>query len=278
MRRIGNRYRDDHACEVPLVRVDWGGITRPVHEGIVDQLRGVIADWEAKGGHDWYPIRQWWGYARRQCAGDSWHEVALAVDVNPAENPYVSKRDPCPSDMPREFVDLFRSRGFGWGGAWNSVCDAMHMSKGPNEGGDGRIYVTEEEDEDMPLTEDDLEKIENRMRAVVADDAPEIVRSAVARGIALWPSTEVLGTLSEGDEGRWTLVDGTHLWLTAVERAEVTVHRSTLKGDNGSPMGITVRTLEPQDLAAVEAPHLVVGVRCDSGGPVAVQAFPRGRV
>ena len=37
--------------------------------------------------------------------------------------------------MPKEFVKAFTSEGFGWGGAWKSVKDAMHFSLSPNEGG-----------------------------------------------------------------------------------------------------------------------------------------------
>ena len=34
-----------------------------------------------------------------------------------------------------EFVECFTSEGFGWGGNWRSVKDAMHFSLAPNEGG-----------------------------------------------------------------------------------------------------------------------------------------------
>ena len=37
--------------------------------------------------------------------------------------------------MPKAFVQAFTSEGFGWGGAWTSVKDAMHFSLSPNEGG-----------------------------------------------------------------------------------------------------------------------------------------------
>jgi len=44
----------------------------------------------------------------------------------------------CTTDMPRAFVQLFLDEGWGWGCNWNSTKDAMHFSKAPGEGGNGR--------------------------------------------------------------------------------------------------------------------------------------------
>lgn len=126
-------------CREPLVPFTWAGLTRPVHEGIVGQLEEIRAEWERRGGQAAYEIRSWWGYAPRDCKTGA-HPRAVALDINPAENPMVSKRTPCPSDMPQWFIDLFKARGFGHGADWKSKCDAMHFSKLPNEGGNGRIY------------------------------------------------------------------------------------------------------------------------------------------
>jgi D-alanyl-D-alanine carboxypeptidase/Putative peptidoglycan binding domain len=72
---------------------------------------------------------------RQTTSGGSWsaHAWAVAVDINPEKNPFT--RGALITDMPRDFVECFTSEGFGWGGAWRSVKDAMHFSLAPNEGG-----------------------------------------------------------------------------------------------------------------------------------------------
>ena len=64
------------------------------------------------------------------------HAWAVAVDINPEKNPFT--KGALITDMPRSFVECFTSEGFGWGGAWRSVKDAMHFSLAPNEGGTPR--------------------------------------------------------------------------------------------------------------------------------------------
>ena len=73
------------------------------------------------------------------------HATGMAVDVNPLQNPYV-KGETVEPESAREYADrtvdfphkitpedlcckLFRSRGFQWGGAWNSVKDYQHFEK-----------------------------------------------------------------------------------------------------------------------------------------------------
>lgn len=73
------------------------------------------------------------------------HATGMAVDVNPLQNPYV-KGEVVEPESAREYADrtvdfphkitaddlcckLFRSRGFQWGGAWNSVKDYQHFEK-----------------------------------------------------------------------------------------------------------------------------------------------------
>jgi hypothetical protein len=73
----------------------------------------------------------------------SMHAYGLAVDVNPAENPYVGcgqSRDPKtrpyfdrshhrPLMVTAHTVEAFRSVGWGWGGSWTgSTKDYMHFS------------------------------------------------------------------------------------------------------------------------------------------------------
>jgi D-alanyl-D-alanine carboxypeptidase/Putative peptidoglycan binding domain len=62
------------------------------------------------------------------------HSWAAAVDVNPEQNPFSSKAILI-TDMPREFREVFKRHGLGWGGDWRSVKDAMHFSMDRGEQG-----------------------------------------------------------------------------------------------------------------------------------------------
>jgi hypothetical protein len=58
----------------------------------------------------------------------SFHAFGRAIDINPAQNPYVKPpKKPMKSDMPVEFVRLFTDLGFRWGGNWSTVSDPMHF-------------------------------------------------------------------------------------------------------------------------------------------------------
>lgn len=73
------------------------------------------------------------------------HARGMAVDINPMQNPYVKGEVVLPEsaqeyadrtvDFPHKITNedlcckLFRSRGFQWGGAWNSVKDYQHFEK-----------------------------------------------------------------------------------------------------------------------------------------------------
>jgi D-alanyl-D-alanine carboxypeptidase/Putative peptidoglycan binding domain len=73
---------------------------------------------------------------RKTTGGGAWsaHSWPVAVDINPDKNPF-SKQGHLVTNMPREFVDCFRTEGFGWGGDWTKPKDAMHFSLSPNERG-----------------------------------------------------------------------------------------------------------------------------------------------
>ena len=74
----------------------------------------------------------------------SWHNSGLAIDINPAYNPF---KKPRPADAPDPYTDmpaggtgslmsdLASKHGLGWGGDWTGSIDAMHFSAGKNEGG-----------------------------------------------------------------------------------------------------------------------------------------------
>lgn len=121
--------------------VDLFGHSVTVHQCAAPSLRRINQRWEDAGGNDLYQVNVAGGYACRSTVSGSRcsnHSYGLAVDFNPEQNPY---GDEYITDMPDEFVNLFRDEGWGWGGDWNSVSDAMHFSKaggsqGGNEGGD----------------------------------------------------------------------------------------------------------------------------------------------
>lgn len=74
---------------------------------------------------------------RKTVSGSSWsaHAWAAAVDINPEQNPF-SSQGTLKTNMPRDFREAFKQHGFGWGGDWDSVKDAMHFSMDKGEGGD----------------------------------------------------------------------------------------------------------------------------------------------
>ncbi|MDP8961504.1 MAG: M15 family metallopeptidase [Actinomycetota bacterium] len=128
-------------CKIPLVTVRAFDKSFPVHAGIAEDVAWIDRQWRARGGHAAYRVDSIWFYnCRKTTSGRSWsqHAYGWAGDINPARNPY-SKR--LITDMPRWWIDLWKARGFGWGGDWSSVKDAMHFSKAPREGGNGRLFV-----------------------------------------------------------------------------------------------------------------------------------------
>jgi len=84
---------------------------------------------------DGYTIYSLGGYVHRQSRGSkkwSYHASGVAIDINPAENPYQKTFE---SDMPANTSAIAKKYGLGWGGDWNSVKDAMHFSMAKGERG-----------------------------------------------------------------------------------------------------------------------------------------------
>lgn len=98
-----------------------------------------------------YEIKQLGGYAKRQAVGSSsWscHASGAAIDINwpnPVFNTYPNgfyKPRPANApmtDMPANTKEIANKHGLGWGGAWNSLDDAMHFSAHTSEGGSFRF-------------------------------------------------------------------------------------------------------------------------------------------
>jgi len=129
------------ACDVTkIVSVTAFGKTFKIHQGLVSSIQAINAAWEAMPEAERYVVNSIGGYNCRKVKGsNNWssHAFGTAVDINPSKNPFGSELE---TDMPEAFVSLWTSQGWGWGGAWTSVKDAMHFSKyPPSEGGNGII-------------------------------------------------------------------------------------------------------------------------------------------
>lgn len=207
----GNHVSDWAPCEVPLRRVRAFEVVLTVHEGVTAAIARVDAGYRAANGAARYPVRQSVTAAyncRRTTSGTSMskHSWGVAVDVNWDKNPYGKKLI---TDMPRWFIDLWKAEGFGWGGDWNSVKDAMHYSKFPNEGGDGRLYVGSAPRPEPVITtiqEDEVETLH------AGNPRTTIHRQSGERGFSL--SSDQLGNeartkirVAKGRFGFWPFIE-----------------------------------------------------------------------
>ncbi len=130
------------ACdETKIVPITAFGKTFRIHQGLVTNIQAVEQQWLAMPEDQRYKITSIGGYNCRKVKGtQTWssHAFGTAVDINPNKNPFTS--GPLVTDMPPSFVQLWTSHGWGWGGGWDSVKDAMHFSKYPTaEDGDATI-------------------------------------------------------------------------------------------------------------------------------------------
>lgn len=190
-------------CKVPLRRIELvRAVWITIHEGATASCGRFRDLYEAADGYNRYPIRQRDTAAyvcRRTISGRTWSKHSIcAIDINWTTNPYGRTLR---TDMPMWFVRLWLDEGWGWGGNWRSVKDAMHMSKFPNEGGDGLLYVggwVAREDE---VTPEDLKKIEE----LIDRKLDEVVGKPYREGMT------VLRILTEKDEKTGEYVDGVKL-------------------------------------------------------------------
>lgn len=126
------------ACdETQLMTVSLFGSNVRVRKSLASSLIRINAKWSTMPNK--YKANSVGGYNCRKVSGtNSWsaHAFGLALDINPSTNPFGKEKK---TDMPPEFVKLFTSEGWGWGGNWSHAKDPMHFSKFPSEGGDGVI-------------------------------------------------------------------------------------------------------------------------------------------
>lgn len=266
-------------CDVPLRRArgafDVNSIV--VHEGILADVWEADRRWRELGGPAFLVIREG-DTGSYNCRNSVGHSRAVAIDFNWRSNPYRKPRPPgkCEAQARMEefFLKCWRPLGYGWGGYWNSACDTMHISKLRREGGNGVLWQTwdHDEEEDMPLTEDDLGKIEQRFRGVLADDGPEITRSAVKKATNLWPGTSAV-PVREGERG--SILAGDVVWVSASAATNLAWWWTDRDGkqptegaeSSGGPVAFPV---EPPDRK-----RTLLHVHVKAGGPVTLQVFHR---
>lgn len=168
-----HHIREYAPCKIPLRRISWLRVTITVHEGAVASLGRIEDRYEAANGYERYPVRQAvtaFYVCRKTVSGRSWSIHALcAGDINWDRNPYGKKLI---TDMPKWFIQLFLDEGWGWGGNWNSVKDAMHFSKAPHEGGNGLLYVGTIEEDDV-TKEEVREAVVEVLSTLTPRDLPE---------------------------------------------------------------------------------------------------------
>lgn len=108
-----------------MARVTSHGVTVLVHK-LIAPLVAELLDETVEGGYQLRPD-ECWGYASRPIRGTntpSNHSWGLAVDLNSRTNPMGST---LVTDMPPWMTQLWKSRGFRWGGDYSGRKDAMHF-------------------------------------------------------------------------------------------------------------------------------------------------------
>lgn len=73
-----------------------------------------------------------WRSNRNDASSLSFHSFGIAIDLDAAQNPNgggTAGNTPttCTTNMPADFVDVWKKYGFRWGGDYRSTCDAMHF-------------------------------------------------------------------------------------------------------------------------------------------------------
>ena len=109
-----------------LVWTTFMGKRIPWHKWALVPLKAVEADIIKSGvKYNFYDVQV---YNNRNIAGTnikSNHAWALAMDINPRENPYT--HGALKTDIPLSVRTAFKAHGFKWGGDYRSVKDAMHF-------------------------------------------------------------------------------------------------------------------------------------------------------
>ncbi|MCU0280415.1 MAG: FG-GAP-like repeat-containing protein [Acidimicrobiia bacterium] len=127
----------EHLVEVALPMTGDREVTVWVHDAVVPALQQVIANLEREeAAGNYYEIRSGEVHSFRPATVApkrylSFHAVGAAIDINSIANPYRGD-NVLETDMPDWFVKAWTDAGWCWGGAWQTIKDAMHFSwQGP---------------------------------------------------------------------------------------------------------------------------------------------------
>jgi hypothetical protein len=124
-----------------LVIVRFMGRRLTWHKWAVAPLMAVEADIKASGVQYRWATSDMQTYCNRNIAGThtkSNHSWALAMDINPRENPW---QRPLKTDIPPAVREAFTRHGFKWGGTY-SKPDTMHFEY---------LGLPVKEGDDMPI-------------------------------------------------------------------------------------------------------------------------------
>jgi hypothetical protein len=117
------------AVQANLVTISFQGFNVPVHKLVAGIFQTV--DKQITQANTGYKINSVSTYAWRNMRGAgapsgvlSWHSFGIAMDINPATNPYTTANT---HDIPQAIINIFKANGFGWGGDWSPAHDWMHF-------------------------------------------------------------------------------------------------------------------------------------------------------
>ncbi|MBS0251178.1 MAG: M15 family metallopeptidase, partial [Proteobacteria bacterium] len=101
------------------------GTTAMVDQQYADRFQGLIGDLHERGYKN-FRLDQGGGFVDRNMRGTnklSEHAKGDALDINPANNPFMTKK----TDLPPDISQMAQARGLKWGGDWKTRTDPMHF-------------------------------------------------------------------------------------------------------------------------------------------------------
>lgn len=156
---------------------------------VANQFKGFVADLEATG----YKIKTIGGFRNAGTGGGAGpddpdydqnrysHPYGASIDINANENPYDSTGNNLVTDMPDNIGEIAAKHGLGWGGAWNSVKDAMHFSAMKNEGGNRDFDLFEKGG--PAYATGGVAGMSGQEQITVGEEGPEIVMKNLVYGV-----------------------------------------------------------------------------------------------
>lgn len=118
-----------------LKNVAGSGLKIQLHKLVAPEFELALK--EAMAAAPQYKVRMLGGHCGRHQMHNpknplSIHSWGAAFDINWDKNLVVAAKAPLSvksagCDLPKEFVDAFKKRGWEWGGDWKSVKDYMHF-------------------------------------------------------------------------------------------------------------------------------------------------------